>query len=95
MFKKGEGLLGRYVAELPQPFDGHPRILILNTSSLPFAEARTNPLGVMHKAIIVTPDDAERRIVNATMLAVGERDEIGEQQQEFVTADQISQKIIY
>jgi hypothetical protein len=40
-----------------------------------------NPLGVLHKAIIVTPDDADRRIVNSTMLAVGERDEIGPAQQ--------------
>ena len=56
--------------------EGHSRILLVSNSSLPFTEARTNPLGVMHKAIIVTPDDAERRIVNSTMLAVG-GEEIG------------------
>ena len=94
IFKKGEELLGRYVRELPQPLDGHSRILLVNNSSLPFTEARTNPLGVMHKAIIVTSDDAERRIVNSTMLAVGETDEIGqEQQRDFVTTDKISQKV--
>lgn len=94
MYKRGEDLLGRYVTELPQPHDGHSWILLVNNSSLPFTEARTNPLGVMHKAIIVTPDDAERRIVNSTMLAVGEADEIGqEQQQDFVTTDKISQKV--
>jgi len=76
MYKKGEELLGRYVMELPQPTEGHSRILLVNNSSLPFTEARTNPLGVMHKAIIVTPKDAERRIVNSTMLAVG-GEEIG------------------
>lgn len=93
MYQKGEDLLGRYVTELPQPHDGHSRILLVNNSSLPFTEARTNPLGVMHKAIIVSPDEAERRIVNSTMLAVGDRDEIGpEQQREFVTTDKISQK---
>ena len=93
MFKKGEELLGRYVTELPQPLDGHSRMLLVNNSSLPFTESRSNPLGVMHKAIIVTPDDAERRIVNSTMLAVGEGDEIGEeQQQEFVRTEGISQK---
>jgi hypothetical protein len=49
-------------------------------------------LGVMHKAIIVTPDEAERRIVNSTMLAV-DGDDIGiEKQQEFVTTDNISKK---
>jgi hypothetical protein len=79
---------------LAQPHDGHSRILLVNNSSLPFTEARTNSLGVMHKATIVTPDDAERRIVNSTMLAVGETDEIGPvQQQDFVATDKISQKV--
>lgn len=94
MYKKGEDLLGRYTTELPPPHDGHSRILLVNNSSLPFTEGRTNPLGVMHKAIIVTPNDAERRIVNSTMLAVGEGDEIGqEEQQDFVMTDKISQKV--
>ena len=94
MYRKGEELLGRYVTELPQSLDGHSRILLVNNSSLSFTEARTNPLGVMHKAIIVTPDDAERRIVNSTMLAVGDGGEIGqEQQQDFVTTNKISEKV--
>ena len=94
MYRRGEDLLGRYTTELPQPGVGHSRILLINNSSLAFTEDRTNPLGVMHKAIIVTPDDAERRIVNSTMLAVGEADAIGEeQQQEFVTTDKISEKV--
>lgn len=93
MYKRGEELLGRYVTELPQPHVGHSRILLINNSSSPFTEARTNSLGVMHKAIIVTPDEAERRIVNSTMLAVG-GEEIGvEKQEEFVTTDKISQKV--
>ena len=47
----------------------------------------------MHKAIIVTPDESERRIVNSTMLAVG-ADEIGvDQQHEFVTTEKISEKV--
>ncbi len=93
MYRRGEELLARYVTELPQPADGHARILLVNNSSLPFTEGRTNPLGVMHKAVIVTPDDAERRVVNSTMLVVGERDEISrERQQEFVTTDEISRK---
>lgn len=92
MYKKGEELLGRYVTELPQPAQGHSRILLINNSSLPFTEARTNSLGVMHKAIIVTPDDAESRIVNSTML-VTEGDEISaDKQEEFVRTDKISQK---
>jgi len=93
MYRRGEELLGGYVTELPQPAEGHSRILLINNSSLPFTEARTNPLGVMHKAIIVTPDEAERRIVNSTML-VTEGEETGvEKHQEFVTTDKISQKV--
>ena len=92
MYTKGEELLGRYVTELPQPAEGHSRIILVNNSSLPFTEARTNPLGVMHKAIIVTPDEAERRIVNSTML-VTEGEEIGvEKQDEFVATEKISEK---
>ena len=92
MFKKGEELLGRYATELPQAQDGQSRIVLINNSSLPFSENRTNPLGVMHKAIIDTPNDAERRIVNSTML-VTEGEEIGiEKQAEFVSTDKISQK---
>ena len=92
MFRHGEELLARYVTELPQPEPGHSRILLVNNSSLPFTDARTNPLGVMHKAIIVTPDEAESRIVNSTML-VTEGDEVdAEKQKEFVTTDKISQK---
>jgi len=92
MYRQGEELLDRYVTELPQPGEGHSRILLINNSSLPFTEARTNSLGVMHKAIIVTPNEDERRIVNSTML-VTEGDEISaEKQEEFVTTDKISQK---
>jgi hypothetical protein len=92
MYKKGDEVLGRYVTELPQPIEGHSRILLINNSFLPLTDARTNPLGVMHKAIIATPDETERRIVNTTMLAV-DGQEIGvETQEEFVTTDAISRK---
>jgi hypothetical protein len=93
MYKKGDELPGRYVTELLQPAEGHSRMLVINNSSLPFTAARTNPLGVMHKAIIVTPDEAERRIVNSTMLVTEGGDEISaEKQEEFVRTDKISQK---
>lgn len=92
MFKKGEELLLPYTTELPQPAEGHSRILLVNNSHLPFAEARTNSLDVMHKAVIVTPNEAERRIINSTML-VTEGEEISiEKQEEFVMTDKISQK---
>jgi hypothetical protein len=93
MYRQGEDLLTPYVAELPQPMEGHARILLVNNSSLPFIEERTHSLGVMHKAEIVNPNDAERRIVNSTMLAAG-GEEIGQEKQEaFVTTDKISEKV--
>ena len=95
MYRKGEELLGRYVTELPQPAEGHARILLINNSSLPFTEDRTNPLGVMHKADILSPTEKERRLVNSMML-VTEGEEIGkERQEEFVRTNEISKKIEY
>ncbi|MGH7134366.1 MAG: hypothetical protein ACREHD_01420 [Pirellulales bacterium] len=94
MYQKGEEALAQYVTELPQPGEGYSRILLINNSSLPFAEARTNTLGVMHKAIVVTPDENEHRIVNSTMLAAGESDDIShERQRDFIETDRISKKV--
>jgi hypothetical protein len=92
MYRPGEELLQRYLTELPQPAERHARILLINNSSLPFTEASRNPRGVMHQAIIVKPDESQRRIINSTML-VTEGDEVdAERQQEFVRTDKISQK---
>jgi hypothetical protein len=93
MYRKGEEALARYVTELPLPCDGCSRILVINNSSLPFTESRTNTLGVMHKATIDTPDENQHRIVNSTMLAVGDDAISHGRQQEFVMTDQISQKV--
>jgi hypothetical protein len=94
MYRPGEELLARYTTELPQPEDGHSRILLINNSSLPYTSDRKNSLGVLHKAEILNPDASERRIVNSTMLFAGEVDEVGsEQQQEVVTTEKISQKV--
>jgi hypothetical protein len=94
MYRKGEELLARYITELSKQNEGHARILLVNNSSLPFVESRTDPLGVMHKAEIINPTEAERRIVNSTMLVVGEKEEINpEQQEEFIRTDRISQRV--
>lgn len=94
MYKKGEEQLADYITELPQPKDGHSQILLINNSTLSFTNNRSNSLGVMHKAIIVNPDDSLRRIVNSTMLAIGEKDDITEdQQKEFVATEEISKRI--
>jgi hypothetical protein len=93
MYRRGEDLLDRYTTELPQPDDGHSRILLINNSSLPYTSDRKSSLGVLHKAEILNPDASERRIVNSTMLFAGAADEISpEQQQEFVSTEKVSQK---
>jgi hypothetical protein len=95
MYRHNEELLARYVTELPQPAEGHARIVLLNNSSLPFTEEHTNPLGVMHKADILNPTPAERRLVNSMMLTT-EGEDIGKElQEEFVRTKEISKKIEY
>jgi hypothetical protein len=94
MYRKGEDLLARYVTELPEPAEGHSRILLINNSSLPFDEARSNPLGVLHKAEVLDPDDSKRRLVNSMMLAAGEPDEAGEDLlREFVATEEVSKRV--
>lgn len=94
MYRKGEELLARYVTELPQPEEAHARILLINNSSLPYTEARTNPLGVLHKAEIIDPDESERRIVNSVMLATGGPEEVGQETlRTFLATEEISQKL--
>ena len=93
MHKRGEELLSRYVTELPQAVPGYSRIVLINNSSLPFDPTRTNSLGVLHQAIIDTPDETQRRIINSTMLALRELDQVdSDAQGHFVTTDQISPK---
>jgi hypothetical protein len=93
MYRPGEEMLGGYTTEIPPPAVGHSRIVLINNSSLPFIDQRMNPLGVLHKAVIVTPVPNEQRVVNSMML-VTEGEEISvEKQQGFVTTDRISQKV--
>jgi hypothetical protein len=48
----------------------------------------------MHKAEIINATPTERRIVNSILVAVGDADEISEEQrEEFVRTEKISQKV--
>jgi hypothetical protein len=97
MFHRGEEALNGYITELPQPESGHFRILLINNSFLPYTEAKANPLGVMHKAVIVDPDEQESRIVNSIMLTTADvlkPDAIAaEQEAGFLTTDAISPSV--
>lgn len=91
MFRAGDEQLAPYVTELPEPSGGHSRILLINNSWLPFVEDRMNPLGVLHKAEILEPDESQRRIVNSVMLTVGAGDLLSQEAiQEFVSKDGIA-----
>ena len=93
MYRKGEEMLAGYVTELAQPAEGHSRILLINNSSLPYTAERANPLGVLHKAEILGPDEAKQRIVNSIMLTVGGPEEVGEDRlRDFVATEEISRK---
>lgn len=93
MFIDGQRRLAGYTTELlPLPEDSSC-IVLINNSRLPFSEARTNSLGVMHKAEIINPSESERRIVNSMMVSTGDADEMSEDvQTEFATTEKISQK---
>jgi hypothetical protein len=94
MLKDGEAALSGYITELPQPEVGRFRILLVNNSSLPFT--RSNPLGVMHKAEIINPDDSQHRIVNSIMLTATESamaEKELEKERDFVATQKISPKI--
>ena len=91
MFKPGEEKLLPYATELPPPRSGHSTIVLINNSSLPLSETATNPLGVLHHAMIVNPNKSLRRIINSIMLSVGEPDNVSMAKQlEFVSTDAIS-----
>ncbi len=68
MFPAGEAALALFVTELPLPH-GEPFLILANNSLLPCAG--TNPLGVLHKAVIEEPDPAARRVINSVGYAVG------------------------
>lgn len=62
MFPAGEEKLAPLVTELELPH-GESFLIVANNSLLPFGTG--NPLGVLHKAVIPSPDPAGRRVINS------------------------------
>jgi len=62
MFPAGETALAPFVMELDLPH-GEAFLIIANNSLLPLGSG--NPLGVLHKAVIPSPDPAGRRVINS------------------------------
>jgi hypothetical protein len=62
MFPAGEAKLAPFITELDLPY-GEAVIVLVNNSQLPIECA--NPLGVLHKAVIESPDPNGRRVINS------------------------------
>ena len=62
MFPDGEAKLAPHITELDLP-RGEAFLVVVNNSLLPLDG--TNPLGVLHKAVIPSPDPAGRRVINS------------------------------
>ncbi len=92
MFSAGEEHLTQYATELPPLTVGHSCLLLINNSSLPLDKTGSNPVGVMHKAVVESPDRNQHRIINSTMLAAGIEELSQDIQQEFVTTDHVSRR---
>ncbi len=68
MFADNEKRLLPYITQLTAFNPAQPHILLLNNSSLPYAENSLNFLGVMHQATIVANSQVHR-IINSTMIS--------------------------
>ena len=62
MFPAGEAVLAPFVTELDLPH-GESFLVVVNNSLLPLGDG--HPLGVLHKAVIPSPDLAGRRVINS------------------------------
>jgi hypothetical protein len=85
----GESALSPFVTELALPH-GEPFLVIANNSLLPFGDG--NPLGVLHKAVIPSPDPAGRRVINSvgfTPLAEGVAGLPATETERFLTRDDL------
>jgi hypothetical protein len=60
----GEQALAPFVTELDLPH-AEALVVVVNNSLLPFEPGKENPLGVLHKAVIPSPDPNGKRIINS------------------------------
>ncbi len=89
MFPAGEALLAPFVAELDLPH-GDAFVVVVNNSLLPFGSE--NPLGVLHKAVIESPDPNGRRVINSvgfTPLAGGVTGRPAAESERFLARDDL------
>lgn len=68
MFPAGEAHYLHFVTEVPLPH-GESYLVAINNSLLPGPDG-TNPLGVLHKAVIDAPDPVAHRVINSIGLTL-------------------------
>jgi hypothetical protein len=64
MFPAGEGRLRPFVTAVPVPH-GEAHVLVINNSLLSLEPGVSNPLGVLHKAVIPEADPSASRVINS------------------------------
>jgi hypothetical protein len=94
MYASGARLLQGTITPLTAFDPGRANILVINNSSLPYAEDGRNLLGVMHQATIPKLDAKKNRIINSTMMrtaaSLAEEALTPEKQQAYVTTAEVS-----
>jgi len=96
MFAAGAMLLEPYISPVECFDSARAQIVIINNSS--HALDGTGLQGVMHQAIIDSPDPAQKRVVNSTMLEVSidtRELKTAAEQDAFITNEAISEPIKY
>lgn len=69
MFKAGAEVLQPFVTRLPCFVNDSYQIVFINNSSAPYSEGGEYWQGTLHTAVIESPDESKRRVINSTMIA--------------------------
>lgn len=69
MFKCGYDILYPYCTRIPCFSTTDYQIICINNSCSPYSESQPAWQGTLHTATIMTPDEAQRRVINSTMIA--------------------------
>lgn len=96
IFQAGYEMLRPYTTRIPCFSRSDFQIVCINNSSAD--HSNTNPAwqGTLHTAVILTPDESERRVINSTMIAsvpAGTPDSVSEAQQaDFVSTSTVRRR---
>jgi len=72
MFMSEQDRLQSYATPITRFSEADYQVVCINNSTLGYTSAETNWLGVLHTAVVPTPDESKRRVINSTMLCPGQ-----------------------